>query len=126
MRRRQGGMTTLGFIILLIPVAIVIYAGVRLTPIYLNYMNVNHALSLVASEVPNDSASVMLIQSSLSKHLDVSGVTFPDVKDFKVTRGDGVWSIEAAYDDQAPLFANVFILVSFDKTVRLKSGSVGD
>jgi hypothetical protein len=68
----------------------------------------------------------MLIQASLSKHLDVSGVTFPDVRDFKVTRGDGVWSIEAAYDDQAPLFANVFILVSFDKTVRLKSGSVGD
>jgi len=126
MRRHQGGITTLGFIILLIPVAIVIYAGVRLTPIYLNYMNVTHALTLVASEVPNDGASAMLIQASLSKHLDVSGVTFPDVRDFKVTRGDGVWSIEAAYDDQAPLFANVFILVSFDKTVRLKSGSVGD
>ena len=126
MRRRQGGMTTLGFIILLIPVAIVIYAGVRLTPIYLNYMNVTHSLSLVASEVPNDSASLMLIKSSLTKHLDVSGVEFPDVNDFKITRADGVWTVEAAYDDQAPLFANVFILVSFDKAVRLKSGSVSD
>jgi hypothetical protein len=118
-------MTTLGFIILLVPVAIVFYAGVRLTPIYLNYMNVNHALTNVASEVPNEGATAAGIAASLEKHLNVSEVTFPDVKDFKITRKDSVWSIEASYDDQAPLFANIFILVSFDKTVRLKSDGGG-
>jgi hypothetical protein len=113
-------MTTLGFIILMIPVAIVFYAGVRLTPIYLNYMNVTHALTNVASEIPNDGATIAGIQGALEKHLNVSEVTFPDVKDFKVTRNNGVWSIQAIYDDQAPLFANIAILVSFDKTVQLK------
>ena len=122
MRRRQGGMTTLGFIVLMIPVAIVFYAGVRLTPIYLNYMNVSHAMTMVASEVPNEGATAAGIAGALEKHLNVSEVTFPDVKDFKITRNDSVWSIEASYDDQAPLFADIFILVSFDKVVRLKSG----
>ena len=125
MRRHQGGMTTLGFIILLIPVAIVLYAGVRLTPIYLNYMNVSRALTLVSTEMPNEGATANIIKGALDKHLDISGVTFPDSKDFKITRDDGTWTIEANYDDQAPLFANIFILVSFDKTVRLKSGGGG-
>ena len=44
----------------------------------------------------------------------------PDVKDLKITRDNGSWKVEANYDDQAPLFANVFILVTFDKTVTLK------
>lgn len=125
MRSRQVGMTTLGFIILLIPVAIVFYAGVRLTPIYLNYMNVLHAMTAVASELPNEGTTAANISASLEKHLDVSQVEFPDVKDFKISHVDSVWSIEANYDDQAPLFANIFILVSFDKTVTLKSGGGG-
>ncbi len=40
MRHTQRGVTFLGWLILLIPVAIVVYAGIRLTPIYLNYMRV--------------------------------------------------------------------------------------
>jgi Domain of unknown function (DUF4845) len=125
MRRRQVGMTTLGFIVLMVPLAIVFYAGVRLTPIYLNYMNVTHAMKMVASEIPNEGATQSGIQGALEKHLNVSEVTFPDVKDFKVTRTNSVWSIEATYDDQAPLFANIFILVSFDKVEQLKSGGGG-
>ena len=50
MRRHQRGITTLGWIILLIPVAIVFYAGVRLAPVYLNYMNVAHTLQQVSTE----------------------------------------------------------------------------
>ena len=125
MRRRQAGMTTLGFIILMIPVAIVFYAGVRLTPIYLNYMNVTHAMKMVASEIPTETATAGGIAGALEKHLNVSEVTFPDVKDFKITRNDRIWTIEANYDDQAPLFANIAILVSFDTTVRLKSDGGG-
>jgi hypothetical protein len=34
--------------------------------------------------------------------------------------------VNAAYDDQAPLFSNVFILVTFDKSVTLGSGGATD
>lgn len=125
MRRRQVGMTTLGFLVLMVPVAIVFYAGVRLTPIYLNYMNVTHAMKMVASEVTNEGATAPGIANALEKHLNVSEVTFPDVKDFKITRVNSIWNIEANYDDQAPLFGNIFILVSFDKVEQLKSGGGG-
>ena len=39
-RRDQRGMTTLGLIILIAFVGIFVMAGIRLTPVYLNYMKV--------------------------------------------------------------------------------------
>jgi hypothetical protein len=122
MRRHQRGVTTLGWIILLIPVAVVFYAGVRVTPMYLNFMNVNKALNQVQAELPGDSATVDSIQTSLAKRFDIEAITFPDIKDIKVSHSTGKWVIEATYDDQAPLFANLFLLVSFDKSVTLKNG----
>jgi len=122
MRSKQWGMTTLGFIILLIPTALVFYAAVRVLPVYLNYMNVSHALTQVSTEVPGDTQNIEVIKTSIAKHFDVEQIEFPDVKDVKVTHTDGVWTMEANYEDQAPLFANLFLLMQFDKTVRLKGG----
>jgi len=123
MRRHQRGITTLGWLILLIPVAIVFYAGVRLTPVYLNYMKVTHTLEQVVGEVPNETATADGIRNTIGKHFDIDSLDYPDVKDLKVTRVNSVWQIEANYDDQAPLFANIFILVTFDKVVHLKSSA---
>ena len=39
-RSRQRGVTFLGWMFLLIPLAMVVYAGIRLAPMYLNYMRV--------------------------------------------------------------------------------------
>ena len=122
MRKYQRGVTALGWLILMIPMALLAYVGIRLTPVYLNYMNVSHALSQVSSEVTGDADSAA-IRLSLSKHFDVNGITFPDPRDVKVTRAGHGWNVEAAYDDQTPLFANVFILVSFDKAVQIKSAA---
>ena len=122
MRRYQRGVTTIGWLLLLIPVGIVFYAGIRLAPIYLNYMKVVHTFEQIASEIPGDTATADGIRLSLGKHFDVESVDFPDVKDVKIKRINGVWQLEADYDDQAPLFANLFILVTFDKIVKLKGG----
>ena len=50
MRHSQRGITFIGWLFLLVPVAIVVYAGIRLTPIYLNYMRVAKSLTGLASE----------------------------------------------------------------------------
>ena len=122
MRRYQRGITTLGWIILLIPVAIVFYAGIRLAPVYLNYMKVVHTLDQVSTEVQSEGATEGGIRYACEKHFNIESVDFPDAKDLKIHRINSIWQIEANYDDQAPLFANIFILVSFDKVVKLKSG----
>ena len=122
MRRYQRGVTFIGWVILMIPMALVFYAGVRLTPVYLNYMKVRHTLEAVAAEVPNEGQTADGIRNAVVKHFIVDEVDYPTARDIKVVRDNGVWTLEANYDDQAPLFANVAILVTFDKTVKLKGG----
>jgi Domain of unknown function (DUF4845) len=122
MRKHQRGVTAIGWLILLIPVAICAYAGIRIGPLYLNYMNVVHSLNMVSGEIDNGTATAAAIRAAVGKHFDVEYISYPDIKDLKITRDNGTWKVEANYDDQAPLFANVAILVTFDKTVKLKGG----
>ncbi len=54
MHARQKGITFIGWLILLVPVAIVGYAGIRLAPMYLNYMKVAKAMKQIAAEHAGD------------------------------------------------------------------------
>ena len=121
MRKHQRGITAIGWLILMIPFAIVFYAGIRVSPLYLNYMKVVHSLDSVASEVSNDGQSADGLRNAVDKHFQIESVDYPDKKDLKISRVGNVWQIEANYDDQSPLFANIAILITFDKIVKLKS-----
>ena len=122
MRSRQRGVTALGWLFLLTPMAIVVYAGVRLMPVYLNYMKVVRALDLVASDGANN--DITAIRTTIDKHFEIDMVDYPTAKDIKVTRNGAGFQVEAAYDDEAPLFGNISLHIVFDKTVKT-SGAVG-
>ena len=118
MRSKQRGVTFIGWLILLAPLAVVGYAGVRLLPVYLNYMKVVRALTLVASDASGNS-DPRSIRTTIDKHFEIDMVDYPQSKDIKVTKSPaGGWDVEAAYDDEAPLFANISLHVVFDKTVH--------
>lgn len=117
MRFRQRGVTFIGWLFLLTPLAMVGYAGVRLAPVYLNYMKVVRALNLVASDAAG-STTPTAIRTTIDKHFEIDMVDYPTSKDIKVTRNGNGWDVEASYDDEAPLFANISLHVVFDKTVH--------
>ena len=124
MRSKQTGVTLIGWLILLTPMALCVYVGIRLTPVYLNYMKVARTLEAVKTEFKgSDPGSQQILSKSIEKNLNIQSVDYPNYKDIKITRNGKSWVINASYDDQAPLFSNVFILVSFDKTVTLGSES---
>ena len=108
MRNRQLGVTALGWLILLTPFAIVIYAGIRIAPVYLNYMKVVRALDGTATELKSGGASAAAIKAAIDKHFEIDMVNYPDSKDFKITRDEGAWLVEAQYDDEAPLLRQRF------------------
>ena len=116
MRSRQKGVTFIGWVLLLAPVAIVGYAAIRLTPVYLNYMKVAKAVTQAASDFKGESQiSAVNVRKSLQRRFDVDSITFPDIEVVTVTReGDG-WVLEANYEDVVPMFAGVSLLVKFDK-----------
>ena len=120
MRNKQLGVTALGWLILLTPFAIVFYAGVRLAPVYLNYMKVKRAMEQAGSELKATSGGTAAsIKAAIDKHFEIDMVEYPTTKDLKITRDGAVWMVEMKYDDEAPLFSNVSIHVTFDKVVKM-------
>ena len=123
MRNRQLGVTAIGWVVLLTPVAIVVYAGIRLAPVYLNYMKVVKAMDQAGNELKGG-ANPQSIRSTIDKHFEIDMVDFPTTKDMKITKDGGSWIVESQYDDEAPLFANLSLHVTFDKVVKIGGGSV--
>ena len=122
MRDRQKGITAIGWLFLLTPLAIVVYAGIRVVPVYLNYMKVVKAMEGASTELKAGGATPQTIRSSIDKHFEVDMVEYPTTKDMKITKEGGGWVIETKYDDDAPLFANVSLHITFDKKVKVAGG----
>lgn len=121
MRRNQRGVTFIGWLFLLIPIAIVGYAALRLFPVYLNYTKIARLMSQVSQE-GQGSDSLATVRYSLEKRLDIEGVEFPDSKDFVIKREGQSWVVSIDYEDGAPLLANVSITAKFSNSVRLGQG----
>jgi len=87
MRTRQRGLTVIGWLILLLPLGIVGYAGIRLTPVYLNYMKVARTLEQLAVDFrTGEGANPQSIRGSIEKRFDIESVDYPTPKDIKITR----------------------------------------
>jgi Domain of unknown function (DUF4845) len=121
MRHSQRGVTFIGWIVLLVPIAILVYAGIRLAPMYLNYMNVSKALSQMASEAKSGSTtSPQELRTSLEKNFDVQGIEHPSTKDIDIHRDGDHFVAVADYEDVAPMFGNISLLVQFHKQVDMQ------
>jgi hypothetical protein len=127
MHRKQRGITFLGWVILLVPVALVVYSVIRLTPIYLNYSRVARSISQVAQEAGSDgSASAATLRVALAKRFDIESIEFPDVEKIVIRRDGQSWVMECDYEETAPLFSNVALLVTFKKTERVGKAPTTD
>ncbi|MEO8064379.1 MAG: DUF4845 domain-containing protein [Pseudomonadota bacterium] len=115
---KQRGVTMIGWIFLLVPMAIVVYAGIRVGPEYLNYYKVSQALSETAVKLKSDEAlTVQAIRSAVEKRFDTGYVDNPKASDIVITKGDKGWEMAADYETTTPLFGNLYLLMSFKKAV---------
>ena len=118
MHRKQRGVTMIGWIFLLVPIAVCGYAGIRLAPTYMNYGKVARVMEQTAKESTGET-SQLLIRTALEKRLDIEIIEFPDTRDFVVRREGQSWVIEISYEDPVPFFGNVSLVPKFEKSVRI-------
>jgi hypothetical protein len=117
--RKQGGLTLIGFIIVLSITIFVAFIGMKIVPIYMEYYSVVSAMNGVASERGSANLSPYDIRVKVLNRLYVS-YSAENVKEqhIKIFRGDGV-NLRIAYEVRKPVIGNLDVIAKFDKTVRL-------
>jgi hypothetical protein len=117
MRQRQRGMTFLGLVTILAILGAGLYAGIRLVPVYLDYMKVARALDQVRDEHSAIDTNPQLIRRSLERRWDVEDIKGIGWKEVEIKKSNEGYDMRAAYEVEQPFVANVYLLAKFDKSV---------
>lgn len=119
-RAGQAGITTLGMIILVVFIGLFAFAGLRLMPVYLNYMKVVGAINGAVEEFDGQAPTRAAIRSSISRRFDVESVAIIAARDVEITSVESGFEVRADYDHQAPFIGNIAFLVQFDKAETIR------
>jgi hypothetical protein len=120
MMRHQRGATFLGMVIILAILGFALYGGIRLTPLYLEYMAIVRAMEQTAKE-SDGATSPQMLRSSLDRRWTIEDIKSIQPQDIEIKRtSGGGFTMRAAYDAETPFVGNVSLLAHFDKTVGVK------
>ena len=114
-RKRQRGMTTLGWVGTILLVGAGITAGLRLLPHYIDYQTVTSIVeALPRSEVHGMRKGE--IRENLRKRFKINNIRALKPKNvIKVNRIKGSTLVEIDYEVREHLIANVYVVLHFNK-----------
>ena len=124
MRSRQRGATFLGMVVIVAIIGFALYAGIRLTPIYLEYMAVSRALEQTAKE-NSGATSPQTLRDSLDRRWTIETIASIQTTDIEIKKAGSGFTMRAWYRAEAPFISNVSLVADFDKTVKV-GGDVGN
>jgi len=125
MRSRQRGATLLGILTIVAILGFALYAGIRLTPLFFEYMAVVRALEQTAKEHAG-TRNVEELRVSLDRRWTVEDIHSIQPKDIEIKRGGNGLTMRAWYRAETPFVANVSLVADFDKTVPVGGGDTGN
>lgn len=117
MRARQRGATFIGMVVIIAILGFGLYAGIRLTPLYFEYMAVVRAMEQTAKENKGNATSPPQLRSALDRRWTIEDITSIQPKDIEIKRSGGGYTMRAAYEAKAPFIANISLVAAFDKSV---------
>ena len=126
MRSHQRGATFLGMVVIIAIIGFALYAGIRLMPLYLEYMAVVRAMEQTAKENVGASTGPQGLIVALDRRWTVEDIHTIGTKDIEIKKVGSGYSMRAWYRAEAPFVGNVSLVAEFDKTVRIGGGDTGD
>jgi hypothetical protein len=118
MRSRQRGATFLGMVTIIAILGFALYAGIRLTPLYLEYMAIARALEQTAKE-ESGATSPQTLRNALDRRWTIETIDSIQPKDIEIKKAGSGFTMRAWYRAEAPFISNVSLVADFDKTVRV-------
>ncbi len=119
MKRTQGGMTLIGFIIVLALVGFFAYIAMKLVPMYSEYYAVKQALKGLQQEPGIANRDPAKIQDLFFRRLYISYAENVKADNVKIERVDGGWNMSVNYEVRKPLIGNLDVVGKFATSERL-------
>ena len=126
MKRTQGGMTLIGFILTLAVAGIFIYVGMKVIPMYSEYYAVKKSLDGLALEPGINNASPDRIRSLFFRRLYVNYSDNVKPEHVKIERMEGGWNMMVHYEVRRPLIYNLDVVGNFEAEKALAHGGPAD
>ena len=123
MKRTQGGMTLIGFIIVLAVAGVFIYTGMKVIPMYSEYYAVTQALAGLSEEPEITQKSPAQIQDLFFRRLYISYAENVKPANVKIARKDAGYLMTVDYEVRKPLIANLDVVGKFNTEQELRRGA---
>jgi hypothetical protein len=119
MRSRQAGITFIGWVVMLVPLAIVVFAGIKVSTIYMNHYKVAKVLTQTAktNTASGGADTPAIVRREIERRFDIEGIEVPTLDEITIERDGDDWVVAAEYDRETGLFGNVSLRVHFNKRV---------
>jgi len=122
MKRTQGGMTLLGFIICLAVAGVFVYVGMKVIPMYSEYFSVKKSMDGLALEPGINNASPDKIRNLFFRRLYVNYSENVKQDNVKIERMPGGWKMTVKYEVRRPLISNLDVVGNFEASKELTHG----
>ena len=119
MRSRRRDATFIGMVVIIAIIGLGLYAGIRLTPLYLEYMAVARALEQTANEYNGSTTSPNQLRTSLDRRWTIEDIDSIQPKEIEIKRTGSGYTMRAWYRAESPFIGNVSLAVDFDKSVTV-------
>ncbi|MES2355459.1 MAG: DUF4845 domain-containing protein [Pseudomonadota bacterium] len=114
MRHRQRGEGVIGVALLVVVIGFAVIIGLKLTPIYLEYMAVKRAIVNTAQSPELKNATVNELRKSIERRFEVDNVKAITPADVDITKEGGRPVLSASYSVKVPLVSNVNLCIDFN------------
>ena len=116
----QRGATAIGMLVIVGIIGFALYAGIRLLPLYTEYMAIERAMEQTASEANGEATSPAELRRSLDRRWTIEDIHSIQPKDIEVKKISGGFTMRAYYRAEAPFVSNISLVADFDKTVDVR------
>ena len=118
-RNQQRGATLLGTLTIVAILGLGLYAGIRLVPVYLEYMSVVRSMQSVAKEIPVAEANPDKLRAALRNHWEIEDIKSISNKDIDIRKVGSTYEMTADYRAEVPFIGNVSLVAEFSKIVTV-------
>jgi Tfp pilus assembly major pilin PilA len=112
-RKRQRGLSMIGFLFVATVVVVCVMIGFRVTPAYIEYYSVTKALD-EALATAKDLNSAAEIRSAFQKRADAGYIDSVTGKDVDVVKDKNTVTASASWTRKLPLVGNASLLLDFE------------